>query len=188
MGGANSWIFLIIGIFAYLFNRAYTHYGSMESPNSIWNWAVFLYKGKYFGVTNICLALTYLSIGTFFSKTEYKSSKLLNVCLVALGMLMMHIESHKDVALGVPVIAFGLFPLVKNWSVDSSWLSFRWFRKMSTLIYFIHAIVIVGIHQMFSDMSELLIWGVVVLYCIIISATLLKLSKMRNLRWISKLY
>lgn len=102
----------------------------------------------------------------------------------------MHFEKYKGVALGVPVIAFGLFSLVEKWHLNCNWMSFRWLRKMSTLIYFIHGVVIVGISQVVSgkDMCELVIWSIIILCCIAISALLLKLSKMKGLKWIAKLY
>lgn len=190
VGGAYPIIFLAIATCAYLFNRAYTHYGSMENPGLLWNWAAFLFKGKYIGLTNICLALTYLSIGAFFAKSGYTPKRKLSILLIILGAIEMHFEKYKGVALGVPVIAFGLFPIVKDWSLNCSWLSFRWLRKMSTLIYFIHGVVIVGISQVVSGkgMCELVIWCIVVLFCIAISALLLKLSKLKGLQWIAKLY
>lgn len=189
-GGAYPIIFLAIAICAYLFNRAYTHYGSLENPGQLWTWAAFLFKGKYIGLTNICLALTYLSIGAFFAKSGYTPKRKLSLLLIILGAVEMHFEKYKGVALGVPVIAFGLFPIVKDWSLNSSWLSFRWLRKMSTLIYFIHGVVIVGISQVVSglDMCEFVIWCIVILCCIAISALLLKLSKLKRLQWIAKLY
>lgn len=162
----------------------------MENPGIIWSWAVFLYKGKYFGITNFCIAMTYLSIGTFFMQSEYRTSKKISWLLIIVGAVEMHFEKYKGVALGVPVIAFGLFSLVENWHLNCNWISFRWLRKMSTLIYFIHGIVIVGISQVVSGkgMSELMIWGIIILFCIAISALLLKLSKMKGLQWIAKLY
>lgn len=187
-GGASSWVFLVLGTCAFLFNRAYTHYGSMEDPGLIWKWAVFLYKGKYVGITNICLALTYLSIGTFLVVSKYNPKTKLCVLLIILGAVEMHFEKYKGVALGVPVIAFGLFPLVKNWSLNCSWLSFRWVRKMSTLIYFIHGIVIVGISQAHLNLGIFAIWCVIMLCCVVFAALLLELSKVRGMQWIKKLY
>lgn len=188
--GANSIIFLVIAACAYLFNRVYTHYGSMENPGMLWAWAVFLFQGKYFGLTNFCLAMTYLSIGTFFMQSKYRPKSIICWLLIIVGAVEMHFEKYKGVALGVPVIAFGLFSLVEKWQFNSNWLSFRWLRKMSTLIYFIHAVVIVGISQLVSGigMCEFVLWCVIVLLCIIISAILLKLSKIQGLQWIAKLY
>ena len=102
----------------------------------------------------------------------------------------MHFEKYKGVALGVPVIAFGLFCLVEKWHLNCNWMSFRWLRKMSTLIYFIHGVVIVGNSQVVSGkgMCGLVIWSIIILCCIAISALLLKLSKMKGLQWIAELY
>ena len=190
MGGASPIIYLVIALCMYLFNRAYTHYGSMENPGTIWSWAVFLYQGKYFGITNFCIAMTYLSIGTFFMQSEFRPSKKICWLLIIVGAVEMHFEKYKGVALGVPVIAFGLFSLVEKWHLNCNWMSFRWLRKMSTLIYFIHGVVIVGIIQVVSGkgMCELVIWSIIILCCIAISALLLKLSKMKGLQWIAKLY
>lgn len=189
-GGANSIIFLIIAACAFLFNRVYTHYGSMENPGMLWAWAVFLFQGKYFGLTNFFLAMTYLSIGTFFMQSKYRPKSMICWLLIIVGAVEMHFEKYKGVALGVPVIAFGLFCLVEKWHLNCNWMSFRWLRKMSTLIYFIHAVVIVGISQLVLGiaMCEFVLWCIIVLFCIIISAILLKLSKIQGMQWIAKLY
>ena len=81
---------------------------------------------------------------------------------------MMHFEVHKDVALGVPFIALGLFPLVKDWVLNISWISFKWLRKMSTLIYFIHVIVIVAVDEFLPNMVALSRWSVIVVICILL--------------------
>ena len=186
-GGAKPWYFLVIAVLAYLFNRAYTHYGSMENPNKIWLWSACLYKGNYFGITNFCLAITYLSIGSFFSMYKYRQYMVISVALIILGSIMMHFETHKDVALGVPVIAFGLFPLIKEWQLNLSRVSFKWLRKMSTLIYFIHIIIITCIDQVYPGM-DIIKWGAIIASCIFVSAFLLALSKMKFMSWIARLY
>lgn len=186
-GGAKPLYFLVIAVMAYLFNRAYTHYGSMENPNKIWLWSAYLYKGKYFGITNLCLAITYLSIGTFFSMYKYRQYTVISVALIILGSIMMHFETHKDVALGVPVIAFGLFPLIKEWQLNLSRVSIKWLRKMSTLIYFVHIIIITSIDLVYPGM-DVIKWGVIIASCIFVSALLLALRKMKYMSWIAKLY
>lgn len=186
-GGAKPLYFLVIAVMAYLFNRAYTHYGSMENPNKIWLWSAYLYKGKYFGITNLCLAITYLSIGSFFSMYKYRQYKVISVALIILGSIMMHFETHKDVALGVPVIAFGLFPLIKEWQLNLSRVSFKWLRKMSTLIYFVHIIIITSIDLVYPGM-DVIKWGVIIASCIFVSALLLALRKMKYMSWIARLY
>ena len=186
-GGAKPWCFLVIAVLAYLFNRAYTHYGSMENPGTIWSWAVYLYQGNYFGITNLCLAITYLSIGSFFSMYKYRQYMVISVALIILGSIMMHFETHKDVALGVPLIAFGLFPLIKEWQLNLSRVSFKWLRKMSTLIYFIHIIIITSIDQIYPGM-DVIKWGVIIVSCIFVSALLLALRKMKYMSWIARLY
>lgn len=186
-GGAKPWCFLVIAVLAYLFNRAYTHYGSMENPGTIWSWAVYLYKGNYFGITNLCLAITYLSIGSFFSMYKYRQYSVISVALIILGSIMMHFETHKDVALGVPVIAFGLFPLIKEWQFNLSRVSFKWLRKMSTLIYFVHIIIITSIDLVYPGM-DVIKWGVIIASCIFVSALLLALRKMKYMSWIARLY
>lgn len=185
--GAKPLYFLVIAVLAYLFNRAYTHYGSMENPNKIWLWSAYLYKGKYFGITNLCLAITYLSIGSFFSMYKFRQYKVISVALIILGSIMMHFETHKDVALGVPVIAFGLFPLIKDWHLDFSRISFKWLRKESTLIYFIHIIIITCIDKVYPGM-DIIKWIVIISSCIIVSALFIALSKKKNMSWIAKLY
>ena len=185
--GAKPWCFLVIAVLAYLFNRAYTHYGSMENPGTIWSWAVYLYKGNYFGITNLCLAITYLSIGSFFSMYKYRQYTVISVALIILGSIMMHFETHKDVALGVPVIAFGLFPLIKEWQLNLSRVSFKWLRKMSTLIYFVHIIIITSIDLVYPGM-DVIKWGVIIASCIFVSALLLALKKMKYMSWIARLY
>lgn len=186
-GGAKPWCFLVIAVFAYLFNRAYTHYGSMENPGTIWSWAVYLYQGNYFGITNLCFAITYFSIGSFFSMYKYRQYTVISVALIILGSIMMHFETHKDVALGVPVIAFGLFPLIKEWQLNLSRVSFKWLRKMSTLIYFVHIIIITCIDQVYPGM-DVIKWGVIIASCIFVSALLLALRKMKYMSWIARLY
>ena len=179
--------FLVIAVLAYFFNRAYTHYGSMENPNKIWLWSAYLYKGKYFGMTNLCLAITYLSIGSFFSMYKFRQYKVISVALIILGSIMMHFETHKDVALGVPVIAFGLFPLIKDWHLDFSRISFKWLRKESTLIYFIHIIIITCIDNVYPGMDTIK-WIVIISSCIIVSALFIALSKKKHISWMAKLY
>lgn len=186
-GGAKPLYFLVIAVMAYLFNRAYTHYGSMENPNKIWLWSAYLYKGKYFGITNLCLAITYLSIGSFFSMYKYRQYKVISIALIILSSIMMHFETHKDVALGVPVIAFGLFPLIKEWQLNLSRVSFKWLRKMSTLIYFVHIIIITSIDLVYPGM-DVIKWGVIIASCIFVSALLLALRKMKYMSWIARLY
>lgn len=186
-GGAKPWCFLVIAVLAYLFNRAYTHYGSMENPGTIWSWAVYLYQGNYFGITNLCFAITYFSIGSFFSMYKYRQYTVISVALIILGSIMMHFETHKDVALGVPVIAFGLFPLIKEWQLNLSRVSFKWLRKMSTLIYFVHIIIITSIDLVYPGM-DVIKWGVIIASCIFVSALLLALRKMKYMSWIARLY
>lgn len=185
--GAKPWCFLVIAVLTYLFNRAYTHYGSMENPNKIWLWSAYLYKGNYFGITNLCLAITYLSIGSFFSMFKYRQYTVISVALIIFGSIMMHFETHKDVALGVPVIAFGLFPLIKEWQLNLSRVSFKWLRKMSTLIYFVHIIIITCIDLVYPGM-DVIKWGVIIASCIFFSAFLLALRKMKYMSWIARLY
>lgn len=187
-GGKKSLLLLMLGFSAYLFNRVYTHYGSMDNPGSIWSWAVFLYQGKFFNLTNLSLAVTYLSFGSYFAHTKYSSKLVLNIALILLGVFMMHFEVHKDVALGVPFIALGLFPLVKDWVLNISWISFKWLRKMSTLIYFIHVIVIVAVDEFLPNMVALSRWSVIVGICILLSALLLSLTRVKGMGWIAKLY
>lgn len=187
-GGKKSLFLILFGFSAYLFNRVYTHYGSMDNPGSIWSWAVFLYQGKYFNLTNLSLAVTYLSFGSYFACTKFSSKPVQNIALIVLGVFMMHFEVHKDVALGVPFIALGLFPLVKEWNLNTSWISFKWLRKMSTLIYFIHVIIIVAVDEYIPDMDAVSRWSVIIAICILLSALLLSLSRMRGLEWIAKLY
>ena len=186
-GGAKPLFFLVIAVLAYLFNRTYTHYGSIENPNKIWLWSAYLYKSKYFGITNLCLAITYLSIGSFFSMYKFRQYKVISVALIILGSIMMHFETHKDVALGVPVIAFGLFPLIKDWHLDFSRISFKWLRKESTLIYFIHIIIITSIDKIYPGM-DIIKWIVIISSCIIVSALFIALSKKKNMSWIANLY
>ena len=186
-GGAKPWCFLVIAVLAYLFNRAYTHYGSMENPGTIWSWAVYLYQGNYFGITNLCFAITYFSIGSFFSMYKYRQYTVISVALIILGSIMMYFETHKDVALGVPVIAFGLFPLIKEWQLNLSRVSFKWLRKMSTLIYFVHIIIITSIDLVYPGM-DVIKWGVIIASCIFVSALLLALRKMKYMSWIARLY
>lgn len=159
----------------------------MENPGTIWSWAVYLYKGNYFGITNLCLAITYLSIGSFFSMYKYRQYTVISVALIILGSIMMHFETHKDVALGVPVIAFGLFPLIKEWQLNLSIVSFKWLRKMSTLIYFVHIIIITSIDLVYPGM-DVIKWGVIIASCIFVSALLLALRKMKYMSWIARLY
>lgn len=185
--GGKTLVFSCHSSICLSFNRAYTHYGSMENPNKIWLWSAYLYKGKYFGITNFCLAITYLSIGSFFSMYKYRQYKVISVALIILGSIMMHFETHKDVALGVPVIAFGLFPLIKEWQLNLSRVSFKWLRKMSTLIYFVHIIIITSIDQVYPGM-DVIKWGVIIASCIFVSALLLALRKMKYMSWIARLY
>ena len=187
-GGGNAHLFLVIAVFAFLFNRLYTHYAPMEDSGQLWAWAKVLYNGNYVNITNICLALTYLSIGTYYSMTKYKQKTIVNVVLIMLGVIMMHFETHKDVAMGVPVIAFGLFPLIKKWQINCSFLSFRWLRKMSTLIYFIHGIAIIAVRQLFPNMNAFPIWCMIILCCVIISALLLRLSRTKGMLWMANFY
>lgn len=159
----------------------------MENPGTIWSWAVYLYKGNYFGMTNLCLAITYLSIGSFFSMYKYRQYTVISVALIILGSIMMHFETHKDVALGVPVIAFGLFPLIKEWQLNLSRVSFKWLRKMSTLIYFVHIMIITSIDKVYPGM-DIIKWLVIISSCIIVSALFIALSKKKHMSWIAKLY
>lgn len=187
MGGAQPWMFLCVALFAYLFNRVYTHYGSMNNPGKLWNWAVFLYNGKYFGITNFCLALTYLCLGSYYVKSEKTISRWACFALIILGVVMMHFETHKDVALGVPVIAFALFPLVKEWKIKCRYVSFKWLRKMSALVYFSHLIVITLIGLFLKEMN-VLTWFVIEVGCIAFSAMLLWVEQFPCMSWVKKLY
>lgn len=69
----NKYLMLGIGIGAYLFNRVYTHWGSMEDPGLLFSWLTFIYKGGYVNLTGICMALCFLSMGAFFTKVQILS-------------------------------------------------------------------------------------------------------------------
>ena len=112
--GGNAHLFLVISVFAFLFNRLYTHYAPMEDSGQLWAWAKVLYNGNYVNITNICLALTYLSIGTYYSMTKYKQKTIVNVVLIMLGVIMMHFETHKDVAKGGSCHCFWIISINKK--------------------------------------------------------------------------
>lgn len=179
--GGKSFL-LLVAIGAYLLNRVFTHYGSLEGYGVL-SW---LYDGNYFGVTNFCLAMTYLSLGAFYATSDFTLKRWQNVSLILLGIAMMHFDAHKDVALGVPIIAFGLFPLVREWSMSWKGLDYMYLRKMSTLIYVSHVIVITAVGLVMGKMS-LMQWGVVEVCCISLSAILLWLQRFRCFHFISKI-
>lgn len=178
-------IFIGIAVAAYVFNRVYTHYGSMENPGWMWQWSVVLYQGKWVGVTNICLALTYLSLGSFYALTEFRMKKCYSVCLILIGMFMMHFEQrHSDVAFGVPVIAFGLFPLIRDWKIRTGNISFHWLRNMSSMIYVIHGIIISVIVAILGKMC-FITWLSVLFVCMIVSGVLIELRDKKGFRWLN---
>lgn len=182
-GGARPWMFLIIAICAFVFNRLYTHFGSMVNPSFYWQWCKTIYQSQLFGVTHFCLALTYLSLGTFLKTTDYNLKRWQSFILLFVGFWLVHIESHKEVSIGIPIIAFVLFSSILKVKVSASWISFKRIRKMSTLIYFIHVIVIVFTGLFLPKMTWLR-WGLVEFLCVTIAYLFLFLSNIRCLKWL----
>jgi len=182
--GMKPWIFVGLAMVAYVFNKAYTHYGSMDNPGWLWSWSTVIYQGKWINITGICIALTYLSLGCFYALTELKMKVWMSVSFILLGMFMMHFEQrHPDVALGVPVIAVGLFPLIRDWQIINSKVSFRWLRNMSSVIYFIHGIIISIVVSVLGDMC-FITWIAVIAMCIVVSAFLIWLRNRKGFVWL----
>lgn len=141
--GVRSWMFIVLGVGTFCFNRVFTHYGSMSDVDGFWRWCVVLYEWNFKGVTNVCLAITYLSMGAFFAISEVKVTRWICVVLIMVGFVMMHFEMRSAaVALGVPVMVFGLFPLVRDWKVEGGRMPFMLMRSMSATVYFVHEMVI----------------------------------------------
>lgn len=117
------------------------------------------------------MAATYLPIGAFFAKID--KSLPINVCIsfILLGLFMMHFEQlHHDVALGVPVIAIGLFPLITKGSsyICIKNLNYLWLRKMSSMVYFVHMIILFFVSKMISP-STLAGWFSSVVACVAVA-------------------
>ncbi|MCH5311284.1 MAG: hypothetical protein J1E57_04925 [Prevotella sp.] len=183
--GVKPWMFVFIAIASYVFNKAYTHYGSMDNPGWFWLWSTIVYQNKLLNITGLCLSLTYLSFGCFYAlKKDWEMKPLLSYVLILVGIFMMHFEPrHPDVAFGVPVIAFGLFPLICNWQLTNDRISFSWLRSMSSLIYFIHGIIISIIVAILGKMC-FSTWVAIIACCIMVSACILWLKGRRGFGWL----
>lgn len=96
----------------------------------------------------------------------------------------MHFEQlHCDVALGVPLIAAGLFSMVLQIKTNISIEMSMYFRKLSSLIYFIHMIVLDSLRGSFAEM-DFTFWIVVLSTCILLSYVLLTLMQIRYFKWL----
>lgn len=186
IGRKHAWILIVLGFGAYLFNKAYTHYGSMDAPGFPWQWSVWLYDGNYFGVTNFCLAFTFLAFGSYFAITERKLKVWQCLLLILIGAIEMHFETYKGVALGKPLIAIGIFQWVKNWNLRIPVDVAKWLRHASTLVYFLHIIVISAV-GLFMDGMNWVKWGVIVACTVAISALLLWLRRYKAFSFINQL-
>lgn len=182
-GGKKTWQFIVIAICAFVFNRFYTHFGSMDNPSIYWQWCKPIYQYKLFGVTHLCMALTYLSLGAFWKTTNFCLKSWQSFMLLLIGFCVVHFESHKEVSIGIPIISFVLFPSILKIKVSASWISFKWIRKMSTLIYFVHVIVIV-FSGLFLPKMTWLRWSLVEILCVAIAFGLLMMSNIRGMKWL----
>lgn len=119
-------------------------------------------------------------------KKEIKSIAFLNTFffLLYLAIALLNIDkSGNEISLYAPLISFGLFSVVKEIRMSGSKKIFKWFRQMSSYIYFIHGIVICLVAKILI-MPSIENWFSVVIITFIISSLIVYIKSKGVLNWI----
>ena len=173
--------FLIISLSSYILLRLVLFYGYHFSlPYSKFVYAAMMIVS----IKNILIAMTYLSMGIFIA--NYNINPLLRNSCILVGVLiaLLNIDkSGNEISLYAPLISFGLFSVVKEIQMSGSKNIFRWFRIMSSYIYFIHGIVICFVAKILTTPS-IESWFSVVIITFIISSLIVYIKSKEVLNWI----
>lgn len=168
--------FLILSFSSYILLRLVLFYSyHFNLPYSKFVYAVMM----IISIKNILIAMTYLSMGIFIA--NYNINTLIrNSCfLVGVLIALLNIDkSGNEISLYVPLISFGLFLMVKDIRMSSSEKIFKWFRIMSSYIYFIHGIVICFVAKILTTPS-IESWFSVVIITFIISSLIVYIKNQR---------
>ena len=168
--------FLILSFSSYILLRLVLFYSYHSNlPYSKFVYAVMV----IISIKNILIAMTYLSMGIFIA--NYNINTLIrNSCfLVGVLIALLNIDkSGNEISLYVPLISFGLFLMVKDIRMSSSEKIFKWFRIMSSYIYFIHGIVICFVAKILTTPS-IESWFSVVIITFIISSLIVYIKNQR---------
>ena len=92
-------------------------------------------------------------------------------------------KSGNEISLYAPLISLGLFSVVKEIRMSGSKNIFKWFRQMSSYIYFIHGIVICLVVKALI-MPSIENWFSVVFITFIISSLIVYIKSKGILNWI----
>lgn len=173
--------FLIISLSSYILLRLVLFYGYHFSlPYSKFVYAAMMIVS----IKNILIAMTYLSMGIFIA--NYNINPLLRNSCILVGVLiaLLNIDkSGNEISLYAPLISFCLFSVVKEIQMSGSKNIFRWFRIMSSYIYFIHGIVICFVAKILTTPS-IESWFSVVIITFIISSLIVYIKSKGVLNWI----
>ena len=173
--------FLILSFLSYILLRLVLFYGYHFSlPYSKFVYAAMMIVS----IKNVLIAMTYLSMGIFIAKYNIKPivKKLMFLSGVLIALLNID-KSGNEISLYAPLISFGLFSVVKEIQMSGSKNIFKWFRKMSSYIYFIHGIVICLIAKILI-MPSIKAWFSVVIITFIISSLIVYIKSKGVMNWI----
>lgn len=173
--------FLILSFSSYILLRLVLFYGyHFNLPYSKFVYAAMMIVS----IKNILIAMTYLSMGIFIA--NYNITPLLRNSCILVGVLiaLLNIDkSGNEISLYVPLISFGLFSVVIEIRMSGSKNIFKWFRQMSSYIYFIHGVVICLVAKALI-MPSIENWFSVVIITFIISSLIVYIKSKGILNWI----
>lgn len=173
--------FLILSFLSYILLRLVLFYGYHHSLL----YSEVVYKLiMILGIKKLLIAMTYLPMGIFIA--YYKISPLLRNLCISMGVLIAIInvdKSGNEVSLFVPLISFGFFLFVKEFRMSGSEKIFKWFRIMSSYIYFIHGIVICFVAKILTTPS-IESWFSIVIITFFISSLIVYIKSKAMLNWI----
>lgn len=132
---------LLFGIALFIFNRLYSHYGSLEYTSGPLYYLSYLYKNRITNIYGITNSVLYVSIGLFIAKNGILKSNIILIILFILGLSIAYLEEHKGVSIGQPLMAYSFFSISTKIRINSTNKIYKTLRYYSTLIYFSHMFI-----------------------------------------------
>lgn len=166
----KPYVFICISVFAYFLLRGMSYY--CYHPEMLNSQIISQYI-PLATIKNVSISCVYISIGAFHAIKKIGRKQSLFILLLGVTLAICGIDaSSQDMALYIPLISFGLFPIVKNSNIVSLKINFKLLRLMSTYIYLTHGVMI-SVIILFCKMPSFLNWATILLFSTAISSIII---------------
>lgn len=173
-----KWFYLVLAFGAMFVQKAFTHYGYQDNLPFYLIWCKWLYQLRdIIGIEWLLKGMTNLSIGTMFAVSSVKLPRWSALLLIIIGSIEMIFETHKGLAVALPLISIGAFNLILNLKIKLGNGCGLILRKLSSLIYFTHiSVIMLYTHVLRLEMT-IGLWCLILLTCIVWASILLFVSR-----------